>query len=84
MYCCGAALRKVDLWESDATKFVRTPRGILPPCIQCFRQDQLDVWANNPIITVMSKGALEFFREPLISYKQRCLGRGVHEKYALF
>lgn len=31
MYCRGITLRKVDLWESDATKFALTPSGLLPP-----------------------------------------------------
>lgn len=31
MWCRGITLRKVDLWESDATKFKITPTGILPP-----------------------------------------------------
>lgn len=31
MYCRQIALRKVSLWESDATRFQITPEGILPP-----------------------------------------------------
>lgn len=31
MYARGITLRKVDLWESDATDFLLTPTGILPP-----------------------------------------------------
>lgn len=31
MLCREIPLRKVDLWESDATKFQITPSGILPP-----------------------------------------------------
>ncbi|ADY56545.1 DNA polymerase III, alpha subunit [Syntrophobotulus glycolicus DSM 8271] len=31
MYCRGISLRKVDLWESDATTFQITDTGILPP-----------------------------------------------------
>lgn len=31
MACRGIPLRRVDLWESDATKFQVTPVGLLPP-----------------------------------------------------
>lgn len=31
MACRGIPLRKVDLWESDSTKFLITPTGLLPP-----------------------------------------------------
>ncbi len=31
MYARGIALRYVDLWESDATDFLLTPTGLLPP-----------------------------------------------------
>lgn len=31
MYCRGIVLRKVDLWESDATEFRLTSSGLLPP-----------------------------------------------------
>jgi len=31
MFCRGIKLRRVDLWESDATRFLITPTGILPP-----------------------------------------------------
>ncbi|WP_206810235.1 PolC-type DNA polymerase III [Paradesulfitobacterium ferrireducens] len=31
MFCRGINLRKVDLWESDATRFLITPSGLLPP-----------------------------------------------------
>jgi len=31
MYCRKIALRKVNLWESDATRFLVTPEGLLPP-----------------------------------------------------
>lgn len=31
MYCRGITLRKVDLWESQATNFLLTPTGLLPP-----------------------------------------------------
>lgn len=31
MYARGVKLRRVDLWESDATNFLLTPDGLLPP-----------------------------------------------------
>ncbi|MDA8227792.1 MAG: PolC-type DNA polymerase III [Desulfitobacterium hafniense] len=31
MFSRGIILRKVDLWESDATRFLITPSGLLPP-----------------------------------------------------
>jgi len=31
MYCRKIEMRKVDLWQSDATRFLVTPEGILPP-----------------------------------------------------
>ncbi|NLL52059.1 MAG: PolC-type DNA polymerase III [Peptococcaceae bacterium] len=31
MYCRGIKLRRVDLWESDASRFLITPQGLLPP-----------------------------------------------------
>lgn len=31
MYARGITLRRVDLWESDATHFLLTPTGLLPP-----------------------------------------------------
>lgn len=31
MYARGIKMRKVDLWESDATRFLITPTGLLPP-----------------------------------------------------
>ncbi|GAB6173792.1 PolC-type DNA polymerase III [Paradesulfitobacterium aromaticivorans] len=31
MFCRGINLRKVDLWESDPTRFLITPSGLLPP-----------------------------------------------------
>lgn len=31
MYCRKIKLRKVSLWESDATRFLLTPDGLLPP-----------------------------------------------------
>jgi len=31
MYCRKISLRKVSLWESDATRFLITPQGLLPP-----------------------------------------------------
>ncbi|NLP43052.1 MAG: PolC-type DNA polymerase III [Peptococcaceae bacterium] len=31
MYCRKIKMRKVDLWQSDATRFLLTPEGILPP-----------------------------------------------------
>lgn len=31
MYCRSIKLRKVNLWESDAVRFLLTPQGILPP-----------------------------------------------------
>ena len=31
MYCRNIPLRKVNLWESDSTRFLVTPQGILPP-----------------------------------------------------
>jgi DNA polymerase-3 subunit alpha (Gram-positive type) len=31
MYCRGIKLRKVDLWESDSTRFLITEDGLLPP-----------------------------------------------------
>ncbi|NLI93284.1 MAG: PolC-type DNA polymerase III [Peptococcaceae bacterium] len=31
MYCRKIKLRKVNLWESDATRFLLTPEGLLPP-----------------------------------------------------
>jgi DNA polymerase-3 subunit alpha (Gram-positive type) len=31
MYCRNIHLRKVSLWESDATKFLVTSNGLLPP-----------------------------------------------------
>ena len=31
MFCRRINLRKVDLWESDATRFFITPSGLLPP-----------------------------------------------------
>lgn len=33
MYCRGINLLKVDLWKSDATKFLITESGILPPFV---------------------------------------------------
>jgi len=31
MYCRGIKLRHVNLWESDASRFLITPEGLLPP-----------------------------------------------------
>lgn len=31
MFCRKISLRKVSLWESDATRFLVTPKGLLPP-----------------------------------------------------
>jgi len=31
MYCRGVKLRRVNLWESDSSRFLITPEGLLPP-----------------------------------------------------
>jgi len=31
MFCRGVSLRRVNLWESDASRFLITPAGLLPP-----------------------------------------------------